>query len=157
MPLKLSVALSKKVGQPDYGSLGASCGVEIELDSRLIEHDLDGFHDKVRDAFIACTQAVNDELARQNVRADKSYANGHADRNGSAARGNGALPRGRRPASPAQVRAITAIACRHRLELPSMLHDRFGVSDVNELTLGDASKFIDELKAVGADFARSRG
>src|SRR5882757_6582107 len=64
MPLKLSVGLSRKVGQPDYGSLGASCGVEVELDPTLLRDDLDGFHASVRDAFVACRQAVNDELSR---------------------------------------------------------------------------------------------
>ena len=64
MPLKLSVGLSRKVGQPDYGSLGASCGVEVELDPSLLHADLDGFHAHVRDAFVACQQAVNDELSR---------------------------------------------------------------------------------------------
>ena len=33
MPLKLNVGVSRKVGLPDYGSVGASCNVEVELDS----------------------------------------------------------------------------------------------------------------------------
>ena len=41
MPMKLNVGLSKKVGLPDYGSLGASCHVELELDSTLLATDLD--------------------------------------------------------------------------------------------------------------------
>ena len=44
MPLKLNVGLSKKIGLPDFGSLGASCHVEVELDGALLRTDLDGFH-----------------------------------------------------------------------------------------------------------------
>ena len=62
MPLKLNVGISKTIGLPDYGSLGSTCHIEVEVDGRLIFDDLDGFHQKVRQAYVACAQAVNDEL-----------------------------------------------------------------------------------------------
>ena len=49
MPLKLNVGISKKIGLPDYGSLGTTCNVEVEVDGRLIFDDLDGF--AIADAF----------------------------------------------------------------------------------------------------------
>ena len=64
MPLKLNVGVSRKVGLPDYGSVGAVCNLEMELDAGLLEHDLDGFHARIRDAYVAAHQAVHDELAR---------------------------------------------------------------------------------------------
>ena len=59
MPLKLSVGLSKKVGLPDYSSIGASCHVELEL----LDCGPNGFQAEAQRAFAACRQAVDDELA----------------------------------------------------------------------------------------------
>src|SRR5262245_55461618 len=64
MTLKLNVGYSKKIGQPDYGSLGASCNIEVELDQYLVFHDLDGLHAKIKQVFVAARQAVQDELHR---------------------------------------------------------------------------------------------
>ena len=64
MPMKLNVGVSRKIGLPDYGSVGASCNLEMELDAGLLEKDLDGFHAQIRGAYVAAHQAVHDELAR---------------------------------------------------------------------------------------------
>jgi hypothetical protein len=65
MPLKLSLGLTKKVGLPRYSSLAASCHVEFEVESTLLENDLQRFHQHARCAYGACAQAVQDELTRQ--------------------------------------------------------------------------------------------
>ena len=63
MPLTINVGYSEKLGQPEYGSIGASCHVECELDGRLVFDDPDEFHAKVRELYSGCTKAVQDELA----------------------------------------------------------------------------------------------
>jgi hypothetical protein len=65
MPLILQVGLSKKIGQPNYGSLGASCNLGIELDQTLLATDLDSLQLRVRQAFAACRQAVQEELMQR--------------------------------------------------------------------------------------------
>ena len=162
MPLKVNVGLSKKVGQPDYGSLGASCHVEFETDSALLQHDLDGFHRQIKAAFVACRQAVQDELYRES----REQILPHQPPNGS----NGSIPVGAdgprsgqpiaggnaqrrtrvRMATASQVRAINSIANRLQLDLAAWLHRKFGLRVPDELSIQDASQTIDELKSLAA-------
>lgn len=68
MPLTLNVGLMKKIGQPRYGSLSASCHLEIELESSLLDRDAEGLHDRIRRTFAACRRAVETELAIGDLR-----------------------------------------------------------------------------------------
>ena len=148
MPLTLNVGLSKKVGLPDYGSLGVSCNVQVELDSTLLQGDLSTFHDKVKRAYLACHQAVSDELGRQQQAAPASgpsAASAHS--NGSPGHGpSNGQPRNGRKATASQVRAIEAIASRQRLDLPRLLLQQYSTDDLGTLTIGQASDLIDQLK-----------
>ena len=152
VPLKLNVGVSRKVGLPDYGSVGASCNLEMELDSALLERDLDGFHARVRDAFIAARQAVQDELARvqpvefaQPAPTPLAPANGRSNDNGH--RPSGPPERSRsRKATEKQVKAIQAIARQQHADLDGLLQQDYGVQRPENLTLKQASDFIDMLK-----------
>ena len=160
MPLKLNVGVSKKVGLPDYGSAGATCNIELELDTHLLESDLDGFHQRVRSIYVAAQQAVHDELARlQGQPAPATAETGHgmpdrpAQRNGHAAassRPAGNRTRPPRPATANQVRAIEAIARRLGADLEGLLREEFAVQRVEDLSMSEASRVIDDLKATSA-------
>jgi hypothetical protein len=163
MPLKLNVGVSRKVGLPDYCSAGASCNIEVELDAGLLQHDLGAFHAEVRAAFIAARQAVDDELVRLQAQPASTgvpmTVSGHgrgapvqtggAPRrtNGVPARANGTNGRAPMPATLNQVKAIHAIARRQNADLTGLLGDEFGVAMPEDLTLSQASAFIDRLKA----------
>ena len=162
MPLKISAGLSKKAGLPDYGSLGASCHVEFEADVGLLRDDLDGFQRQVRNAYVACAQAVNDELARHH---DQPGANG-TGRNGThpstSARsdenrqnGNGHHSNGNNGygASQKQVEYIQQLARQIKglgvRRLETLSQKMFG-KPIAGLTSLDASGLIDTLKSVKA-------
>jgi hypothetical protein len=163
MPLKLSVGLQKKMGLPDYGSLGASCHVECELDPSLLLGNVDQFQQHVRRAYSVCAQAVNDELARHqtidtvsstNMRTTPAVA-GNGTRAGDGRPANGNTSRSIRPATQSQVRAIRAIANRKRLDLGQILQNGYSVESPEALSLTDASQVIDMLKEAES-FARGR-
>ncbi len=137
MAVKLSVGLQQKVGQPDYGSLGASCHLEFEIDRSLLESDRDGFQQQVRSAFAACQQSVNDQLAQPaNPPAPNGngHSNGHQDRPAAGT------------ATQSQVRAIFAIARRQQVDPATVARERFNVERPEDLSIREASSLIDELK-----------
>ena len=172
MPMTVKVGLAKKVGQPDFGSLGASCDIELELDGSLLFHDLDGLQEKVRAAYVACRQAVNEELASQRRAADPPTSDTPASKNGhrpAAANGhpaqigfgnssprtigqhNGQSTNGkRRAATTSQIRALHAIATRQGFNLTDRLKDQFHLYRAEDLSVVEASRLIDDLNAAAA-------
>lgn len=163
MPLKLNVGLSKKVGLPDYGSLGASCHVEVELDGTLLQNDLDSFHERASRAFAACRQAVNDELARhqgaQQLSSSALSTAGPAPVAGRTVGGNGNGNGGLRTGSAHHCASSKQLDYAQQLaeqvrglgvrQLETLTLKMFGkpVADLSSL---DASGLIDTLKAMKA-------
>lgn len=169
MPVNIYVGLQKKIGLPDYGSLGASCNVEFEAEHGLLDTDLEAFHRKVKAAFIACKQAVQDELAREtNVAASNTNGtataetatpasntngngagNGHA--NGTPASSNGRRNGNGHPISDKQMTFIRQLAGGikglgvRRLDI---LATKMFSKPLTDLSSLDGSGLIDVLKDV---------
>ena len=174
MPLTLNVGISKKIGLPDFGSVGATCNVSVELDAALLTREPDSFQRHVRNAYAACSQAVNDELARQTTPgasappgnasptpAVATNGNGNGTAGNSQARpasnvaghaqqtnGNG---NGSHGASQKQIGYINQLARQIRglgvRKLDSLTGKMFG-KPLAGLSSLDASALIDQLKAI---------
>ena len=153
MPMTLSVGLSKKIGLPDYGSLGASCSVQVELDASLLRDDLDGFHTQVRKAYTACRQAVQDELSRHQagevIPEASAGCTGPQNQNGN---GNGnSNGNGSHTASQKQLDYINQLARQirglgvRRVETLAQTMFRKPLAGLSTL---DASGLIDMLKGI---------
>jgi len=165
--LKLHAGVSKKVGLPNFSSASASCTIEAELDSSLLQ-DHEGFQVVVRRAYQSCEQAVQDQIAR--LTSDGSEASQPQEvvevRTSPAIRGASVnrLPAAQfpnqpspRPATASQVKAIRAIAARRKIDLVGLLRERFGLTTADELGIRQASTLIDELKSDEPTTAVSNG
>ena len=163
--LKLHAGVSKKVGLPNFSSASASCTIEAELDSSLLQ-DHEGFQVVVQRAYQSCEKAVQDQIARLTsepqsepsqpqevieVRTAPAISGARITTNGAdlpvtnrAAFRDAPSPR---PATASQVKAIRAIAARRKIDLVGLLRDRFGLTTADELGIRQASNLIDELKS----------
>ena len=153
MPMKLNVGLARKVGLPEYSSICASCNVEVELNGSMVFDDLEQFHRHVRQAYVACQQAVNDELARQQQQqAPASPSQDSSPRTNSAPRNGNGSSNGHR-ASEKQTGYIQQLARQIRglgvRRLETLCDKMFG-KPMADLTSLDASGLIDALKSIKA-------
>src|SRR5262245_46559043 len=73
MPLKINVGLSRKIGEANYGSRGASVHVELEADSTLVSEPAK-FQQRIREVFSLVRASLAEEL--------NCNANGTASSNG---------------------------------------------------------------------------
>lgn len=153
MPLKASIGLSRKVGQENYGSLGANCQLEIELDASLVG-DAEAFHEKIQRLYALANQAVTDQLAQKAA----SNGNGNAHENGyqrpantrnQNGNGRGNDDNNNSPASNRQIKYLLDIARqKHRMDLAQtaeFCREQVGVNDIYQLTKNQASTVIDRL------------
>ncbi len=151
MSIKLNIGINRKVGEPNYGSRGASCNVEFELDGSFDNGGAARFQEAARKAYAACRQAVEDELSAGNGSPHHTSGGQHVaptPDNGHHTTANAAR-NGIRMATGSQVRAIHAIAGRSRVDLTDLLQSQFGVGRPDDLSIVDASTLIDQLKGAG--------
>ena len=130
----------------------------MELDGSLLRDDLDAFHRQVRDAFTACRQAVDDELAghhspvepgtTQSLGRSENRTRQSSHTNSRSANGNGS--NGHR-ASEKQKNYINKLAGEIRglgtRRLESLSQKMFN-KPLADLASLDASALIDTLKAI---------
>jgi hypothetical protein len=148
MPLTLNCGLTKKIGEPNFGSRGASINVELELESALI-NDPAKLQERIRQAFAIVRTSLAEELNGNGQSPNHEQGNGQ-QKPSTATNGNGASKNGgQRQATQSQVKAIHAIANNRGTDLSKFLNERFHVARPDDLTIKDASKAIDILKADG--------
>ena len=143
MPAKLNIGLSRKIGEANYGSRGASVNLEVELDSGMIS-DSQLLRERVQLLYTMARQSVEEELFRSSDGASSepahSNGNGHAHGNGHHTQPPGGT------ATQSQVRAIFAIARRQRLDPLGLIQERFHRDRLEDLSIREASSLIDDLK-----------
>lgn len=145
--IKLTSNWSRKVSDQKYGSKGAGCAVEVEVDGAMLERP-EELRARLRRLFEICRLSVDEELATE-AEVGHGHTTSNGNGNGTATSGNGRRRDGTRKATASQARALHAIADRQGINLAELLRQRFGVDQAGDLAIMEASQLIDELKGAG--------
>ncbi len=169
--LKVNAGLTRKIGLPAYGSAGASCTIEMELDQMIVLQDATALQARLTAIYDICRQAVERELgnyqsqtilsenqaAIENIEvAESSTQPELQDRSSTAGNGSELL---RAPSSDSPLATDRQINFAHHLarqirslggqrlkELAQQIYSR----PLEELTSREASQLIDLLKDMRA-------
>ena len=152
MAITVQVGFSRKVGEPNYGSRGASVQLEVELDRGAIE-DGERFQSEIERFFEQARVAVDRELHRNPSPLPEARTD--SDEHSEAIKSHNGRLRAPRPATPNQVRAIQAIAQHRGVDLDQLLAADFNAKRAEELTIVEASLLIDRLQSDPIPFADS--
>ena len=146
MSVKINIGLSRKVGEQNFGSRGASVNMEVELESSIIS-DPARFRGHVKRLYAMARRSVNDELQTPFLESNQvAFANEMPERTySSMGNGRSNLSEGD-TATQSQVRAIFAIARQRGLDPYALSKERFNAESPKELTRSGASSLIDHLK-----------
>jgi hypothetical protein len=152
--IKLNCGFSRKVGEANYGSRGASVNLELELATDAAS-DANGLNDKIRRLFALAKKAVDDELNQQPATANDQPTDAPSEPAGNGGNGHstgrpGPASAGGDAATNKQVKLIMDLARTRKMNLSvveRLCQETCGVNDVYGLTKSQASAVIDRLKA----------
>jgi hypothetical protein len=148
--IKLNAGFSRKAGEPNYGSRGATVTIEVELDSGLIREP-DALRRQVQHLFDLTRRSVDAELRRAG--ADELPAPA-VERSASGHRPERLLPQG---ATASQLATIRAMCSERRVDPDQLAKERFGLSGIDELTVREASLLINGLMCTSGNGRHASG
>jgi hypothetical protein len=144
MAVTITVGFSRKVGEPNYGSRGASLHVEIELERHTMD-DPERFQSEVEKMFDRLREEVDRELQRKVPSPSDTDGSSEGDSSEpKSSNGRRSVPRS---ATPNQIRAIQTIARHRGVDLSQLVAIRFEGRTAAGLSIVEASLLIDELQS----------
>lgn len=143
MAIRITINVSKKIPIPgqDFSSQTASCSIEAEATGDPVAD--------AQDLYRQAESAVNQQLGLSSTVEPLTAHSGPSYPNARPTRPyNGRSRRGPPPATTNQVRLLERLLRDQPVE-PDQLNQSYGVSDIRQLTVKDASHLIDQLKLNG--------
>ena len=151
--IKLSVGACKKITDGNYGSRGGNVNIEVEVDSSLVG-DSAKLQAHIRHLFELARRSLTEELQANNEHA--SIEESHHQRNEPSFNGNGngagnaVTVTPVRYASEKQLALIQGLLRKSKIPYQPLLGE-CKVASFNELTVQQASRMIESLKAGGVN------